>query len=94
MVAPAPKMDPLAQEARTLYTSRLRDKLEPHENGKFLVLNMDTGEYEIDADDLAASLRAKERFGDARLMTMRVGHLAAYRIRGSSRPGRSCRPAA
>lgn len=76
-----------AQEARALYTAKLKDKLEPHDNGKFLVLNLDTGEYEIDAQDVHATERALARFPGARLFTMRVGGEAAIRI-GTTLRGR------
>ena len=82
MVARPQNMDALAAEAWELYDARLRTKLEPQENGKFLILNLDTGEYELDADDLTASQRAKARFGNARLIALRVGDFAAYDMGG------------
>lgn len=87
MVAGQPKMDALAAEAWAMYNTRLKAKLEPRENGKFLVLNLDTGEYEVDADDLTATNRAIARFGKARLITLRVGDFAAYDLGGSGLPG-------
>lgn len=83
MVAKPPRMDAVAAEAWEIYDSRLRAKLEPQENGKFLVLNLDTGEYELGADDLAVSRRATARFGSARLVTLRVGSFAAYQLGAS-----------
>jgi hypothetical protein len=41
---------------------------------------LETGEYEIDHDDLTASRRARARFPSAPLFTLRIGHEAAYRI--------------
>lgn len=90
MVASSPSRDPLVNEAVAAY-ARVRAKLEPSHDGEFVVLNLDTGEYEVDASDLAASDRARQRFGAAaRLVTMRVGRLAAYnmgarRARGEDR---------
>ena len=83
------RVDPeqLAHEAAALYQARLRSLLEPQHDGEFVVINLDTGEYEVDADDLAASRRALARFGSARLFTLRVGRTTAYRIgAGSVRP--------
>ena len=37
-----------------LYVEHIRDKVHPQHQGKFLVIDIETGEYEIDADDLAA----------------------------------------
>ncbi len=63
-----------------VYEQHLRPQLEAGNHGKFLVINTETGEYEMDADDVAAAKRAKARFGDALLFSMRIGHAAAYRL--------------
>lgn len=93
MVAPTPSRDPLVNEALAVY-ARIRSTLEPAHDGAFVVLNLDTGEYEVDASDLAASDRARQRFGAAaRLVTMRVGRLAAYHMgtrRGLGEGRRAC----
>jgi len=68
------------------YDRHIREQVEPVHDGEFLVINVDTGEYEIDPDDVAASVRAMERFPDAPLYTMRVGRRAAYRLGGRLRP--------
>ena len=73
----------IARAGQSLYEQTIRASVEPEHNGKFIVLNVETGEYEMDADDLTASLRARDRFPDAPLFTVRVGHPAAYRIGGT-----------
>ncbi len=40
---------------------RLRQLLEPDNIGKFLVIDIEMGEYEIDADGDAASIRARNK---------------------------------
>ncbi len=85
MVAGNLSPDELAKLARQVYSERLRARLEPHEDGKFVVINLDTGEYEVDADDLTASDRARSRFGDAPLFVLRVGRPAAYHLGGAFR---------
>jgi hypothetical protein len=80
MVAPSRKHDALADEARRIYEDSIRRNVEPGQNGKFIVINLDTGEYEVDEDDLTASDRAIARFGKARLVTLRIGQPAAYRL--------------
>ncbi len=67
-----------------LYDRQIRSQVEAGNQGKFLVINTETGDYELDADDVIAAKRAKSRFGDALLFSMRVGHPAAYRL-GSRR---------
>ena len=77
--------DDVVERGRTLYEERLRATIEPGNTGKFLVIDVDTGEYELDANDLVASKRARVRFPSARLFMMRVGHPAAYRLGGRFR---------
>jgi hypothetical protein len=85
--------DEIVQRGQRLYNERIRAQVEPGNRGKFLIINVETGEDEMDADDLAASRRAKVRFPDAALFTMRVGFPAAYRLgnylRGKRRARRS-----
>lgn len=76
--------DEIARRGQALYEQRIRGALEPGHEGKFLVVDIETGEYEIDADDLTALQRARSRNPDAALYILRVGHPAAYRIGGSS----------
>lgn len=80
MVSPSHRADEVTSRGRELYERSLRSRLEPAHNGEYLILNVDTGEYELDPDDAAASKRAKSRFPDAPLLTIRVGHTTAYRI--------------
>jgi hypothetical protein len=72
----------IARRGEAVYERLIRPRLGAPDRGKFLVINVDTGEYELDTDDLAASKRAKARFPNAPLFTMRVGRPAAYRLGG------------
>lgn len=72
--------DWIAERGQKLYEERLRTQLEAENRGKFLIINVETGEYEMDASDLAASRRARDRFPNAPLFTMRIGFPAAYRL--------------
>lgn len=79
--------DQVVSRGRAIYESGLRERLEPAHTGKFVVINVATGEYEVDADDTIAARRAKDRFGDAPVYAMRIGHAAAYRLGGRFRAG-------
>lgn len=80
--------DEIVRRGREWYEKELRAKVEPRHRGEFLVIDVETGEYEIGRDDLEVSMRAKERFADRPLYAMRVGHRALYRIgyRGGAGP--------
>jgi len=58
-----------------LYESIIRPNVERDHFGKFLVLDTDSGEYEIDADHLAAA-----KHPDAPLFANRIGYRAMGRI--------------
>jgi hypothetical protein len=78
----------IARRGQALYEERLRAVVDARNRGKFLVLDIETGEYELDVDELAALQRAKGKNPDAALYILRIGYPAAYRIgRALERPG-------
>lgn len=74
----APK-DPeeFARRAEDYYARALRAKLEPQHVGKYLVLDVDTGDYELDADEVAALQRAEAKHPDRIFYILRVGYRAS-----------------
>lgn len=53
--------------------------------GKFVVIDIETGEYEVDADELAASDRLWARVTDAQPWLVRIGYRAARCFGGRPR---------
>jgi hypothetical protein len=74
----------LARRGQAYYDEHLRERLEPEHNGEYLVLDVESGEYEMDADEMRAIQRARARHPDRLFYVLRVGHRAAHRIGGSS----------
>jgi hypothetical protein len=72
--------DEITERGQALYDRDIRDRLDASAQGKFLVLDIDTGEYEIDADERAALKRARGKRPDAALYLLRIGHPTAYRL--------------
>ena len=72
--------DEIADRGQALYDRTIRDQLDASARGKFLALNIDTGEYEIDADERAALKRASAKHPDAALYLLRIGYPTAYRL--------------
>ena len=70
----------IVRRGQALYDQRIRTQVEAGNQGKFLVINVETGEYEMDADDVAAAKRAKTRFPDAPLFSVRIGYPGAYSL--------------
>jgi hypothetical protein len=77
----------IAQRGESLYTQRIAKHLDEADQGKFLVIDIETGDYEIDVDDLAATERVLARRPDALTYGLRIGHATAYRL-GAGRVGR------
>jgi hypothetical protein len=72
----------IVQRGQVLYDQQIRAHVEASHPGKFLVLDIETGDYEIDADDVAALQRAKAKHPDAAFYILRVGTPTAYRLGG------------
>jgi hypothetical protein len=75
-----PPAGDIARRGAHLYEERLRRVLEPQHNGKYVVIDVETGEYEIDADHLAASDRAAAKRPGAPLYATRVGARTLGRV--------------
>ena len=70
----------LARRGQEYYDRHLRAKLEPQHNGKFLALDVETGDYELEASQLAAFDRAEAKHPGSVFYILRVGHTTAARI--------------
>jgi hypothetical protein len=69
-----------ARRAEEYYDRVLRAKLEPEHKGEYLFLDVDSGDYELDADQLAAMRRARAKHPGTIFYIMRVGYRAVDRI--------------
>jgi hypothetical protein len=69
------------RRAEEVYDRVIRPALRPEDEGKYVAVAVDSGEFEIDADDYAATGRLLARRPGARLWLMRTGPSAAYRLR-------------
>lgn len=67
-----------------IYERDVRPKLGPEHEGKFVVIDIETGDYEVSDDDGEAFGRAEEKHPEAVFFVLRVGHKGAlqpaYRI--------------
>jgi hypothetical protein len=80
MAHPSYTSDEIARRGQALYEEQIRAQVEAHHEGEFLVLNIETGEYEMDANELAAWQRAQAKHPDAAFYILRVGSPTAYRL--------------
>lgn len=75
---------------RDIYERDIRSRLGPEHQGKFVVIDVETGDYEVSDDDGEAFGRAEEKHPVAVFFVLRVGPKGApepaYRI-GAGLPG-------
>jgi hypothetical protein len=65
----------IARRGEELYAQRLRQSVETDDNiGKIIVIDVETGDYEIDTDSLAANRRALAKHPGAALYGLRIGY--------------------
>lgn len=85
MPVPREEIEEVARRAHEIYDRDLRAVVEPEHIGKFLALDVETGDYEIDASELAAVDRIEARnTGGRKRFLFRIGYPAAHKIGGSS----------
>ncbi|MFQ5707620.1 MAG: hypothetical protein ACE5HO_09245 [bacterium] len=72
--------DEVSSKGEAIYEKQIRNKLESRHKGEFLVIDVKTGKYEIDPDDLVATKRMLAKYPDAVLYGLRIGFPTAYRI--------------
>ncbi len=77
----------IAERGERIYRERLRALLEPAHTGEYIVIDVDTGDYELDKNDRAASDRAAARWPGASRYAMRVGHRTLGRIGATEQAG-------
>lgn len=78
--------DEIAQRGEEIYERSLRDRIEKGNEGKILIIDVSTGEYEIDSDEIAASRRAMAKHPGHPLYMMRIGYNAVHTFGPSLRP--------
>jgi hypothetical protein len=85
MIMPHPTLTAkeIARRGEAIYQRDLRARLETEENrGKFLIIDIATGDYEIDREDLAATERLLARNPHTVTYGLRIGYEAAYELGG------------
>lgn len=71
-----------AQRGDAIYERDIRPVVETGNEGRFVAIDIETGAYEVDADELAASDRLFARVPTAQVWLRRVGSRYARRFGG------------
>ena len=85
-IRPHHEKEEFARLGDEIYERAIAGQFGASDTGKFAAIDIDTGEYEIDADELAASDRLSERLPNAQIWLRRIGTHYARRFGGASRP--------
>ena len=63
-----------------IYEEKIKHLVEPQDHGKFLVLDVITGDYSVNLDLILAEDELKSRQPEGAFYIFRVGHRAPFRL--------------
>ena len=69
-----------------IYEKEVRPKLKKDDIGKFAAIDIESGEYAVDADELRACEKLRKRIPDAQIWMVRVGYRYVHRFGGRDEP--------
>jgi hypothetical protein len=82
-----PTPEKLARLGAEVFDRDVRPKLRPEDDGRFVALDVLSGDYELDDDDYSAVMRLRGRNANAEIWLAKVGQPAAYQMRRDRRSG-------
>ncbi|HEY7330219.1 MAG TPA: hypothetical protein VH592_21455 [Gemmataceae bacterium] len=68
----------IARRGDAIYEQKIRPLLKPRDKGKYVAIDIETGEYEISKSEMAACDRLDARIPDAQTWMVRVGYPAVH----------------
>ena len=74
-----------ARRGDAIYKAEVRPHLKPEDDGRFAAIDIETGEYEVDDEELEAGDRLRARIPDAQTWMVRIGYRAVHRFGGPNR---------
>ncbi len=74
-----------------IYERDIRSKVEPEHDGRYLVVDITTGDYSISDNELAAFEGAEQKNPNGWFYSKRVGRRAVHRIGGTRPSANPCR---
>jgi hypothetical protein len=70
----------IVQRGKEIYDRDIKSKVEPHERGRIVAIDVRTGEYELADDEIASSALLRGRLPEAVIFFVRVGFPGLRRI--------------
>lgn len=66
---------------KEIYREQIQELVEPQEKGKFIAIDILSGDYAVDAEHIGAVRLLRKRQPDARMYVGKVGYPSAYHFR-------------
>jgi hypothetical protein len=69
-----------ARRGNEIYETQIRPQVEDGNHGKIVAIDVDTGAFELAKDTITASDKLLERYPDAQIWRVRIGHKGVHRF--------------
>jgi hypothetical protein len=79
-MVPRYSREEVARRGDEIFERQVLPHLGPEDDGEFALIDVETGDYEVDRDEIAASDRLLARHPDAQVWMRQVGSLYARRF--------------
>ena len=83
-------LDKHAEKSMAIYREKIRPLVYPQQKGRMLVIDPDSGDYEVDDSAIAATDRLRERRPDTLFFGIKIGYKASISFGGRSLPEEEC----
>ena len=74
----------IERRGEILYQNQVKQRVEPQHIGDFIALDINSGDYCVDADELTALRGLRRLQPNARVYFARVGSSVVYELRGAT----------
>jgi hypothetical protein len=82
---PCYSKEEFAQRGDALYESEVRAQVEEGNHGKIVAIDLETGDFEVDASEITACDRLEARHPDAQIWIVRIGSRHVRRFGGRTK---------
>ena len=82
METPRYTPEEVVRRGEEIYDREIRARVEPQHRGKYLVIDIETGDYDMDTDELAVVRRVKAKHPGGTRCLLRVGYPYVHRLGG------------
>jgi hypothetical protein len=69
-----------ARRGNEIYEAQVRSQVEGGNHGNIVAIDIETGAFELDKDTMTASDRLLDRYPDAQIWCVRIGHKGVHRF--------------